>query len=135
MLVISYKQRTISPALSFLENFKKDLAFDTEVAVYKFVFQNFKLTSGVYEISQRETLRLDNTPFAWLVLKLINTWFSDLTDTWISTDPQMLELSENSQHCFAKVWDRQSSISVSDRLYDYFPPSVAVSQIFSGSVK
>src|SRR6218665_51079 len=117
MLVISYKQRTISPALSFLENFTKNLAFDTEPAIYKFVFQNFKLTSGVYMRSHRG--RLDNAPFAWLVLKLINTSFSGLTDTWISTGPQMLELSGNSQHYSAEVWDRQPSISVSDRLNDF----------------
>jgi len=43
--------------------------------------------------------RLDIAPFAWL----ISTWFSDLTDTWISTDPQTLELSENIQHYLAKV--------------------------------
>jgi len=28
--------------------------------------------------------RLNNAPFAWLVLQLISTWFSGLTETWIS---------------------------------------------------
>jgi len=65
MLVISYKQRTISPALSFLEKFKKNLAFDTEPAIYKFVFQNFKVES-----MRSHRGRLDNAPFAWLVAYL-----------------------------------------------------------------
>ena len=64
MLVISYEQRIISNRISFLGNFKKNVAFDTEPAIYKFAFQNFKLTSGVYEISQRKTRQ---RTFAWLV--------------------------------------------------------------------
>jgi len=40
--------------------------------------------------------------FAWLVLCLIvnyNTRFSGFTNTWLKSDPQMLNMVGDSQHC------------------------------------
>src|SRR6218665_1152309 len=49
------------------------------------------------EISRRTLLC-----FAWLVLCLIvncNTRFSGLTNTWLKSDPQMLNMVGDSRHC------------------------------------
>src|SRR6218665_2133117 len=49
------------------------------------------------EISRRTLLC-----FAWLVLCLIvncNPRFSGLTNTWLKSDPQMLNMVGDSQHC------------------------------------
>jgi len=84
-------------------------------------FAHINLHTKTLKLVDIEISRRTLYCFAWLVLCLIvnyNTRFSGLTNTWLKSDPQMLNMVGDSQHCwphqnFGRLSPSLSSLMIS----------------------